>query len=80
MINAEVTKNHNESPASIIRRFTRKVQGAGILSRVRGIRYSSRKLSHYKVKQKTLESLTKKANFMRLVKMGKIIEKTHFSK
>jgi ribosomal protein S21 len=76
MINVEITKNPNENSLSVIRRFTKKVQGAGILPRVRSIRYSSRKLSSYKVKQKTLKSIGRKAEIAELIKMGKMAEKT----
>ena len=72
MINIEVEKNSNESNASIIRRFTKKVQGSGILPRVKSIRYSKRVLSPYKTKMKTLESIKRKAEIMELIKMGKM--------
>jgi ribosomal protein S21 len=80
MINIEVEKNSNESNASILRRFTKKVQGSGILPRVRSIRYSGRKLSEYKVKIARLASLSKKAEIENLIKMGKMIEKEGQSK
>ena len=35
-------KNPNENTTSLIRRFTKRVQGAGILRRVRSLRYSER--------------------------------------
>jgi ribosomal protein S21 len=72
MINIEVEKNSNESNASLIRRFTKKVQGSGILPRVKSIRYSKRDLSSYKTKMKTLESIKRKAEIMELIKMGKM--------
>jgi len=72
MINIEVEKNSNESNASLIRRFTKKVQGSGILPRVKSIRYSKRSLSSYKTKMKTLESIKRKAEIMELIKMGKM--------
>ena len=75
MINIEISKNSNENNASILRRFTKKVQGSGILSRVRSIRYSNRKLSSYKTKMQKLSRLSRKADFDELVKMGKISEK-----
>jgi ribosomal protein S21 len=80
MINIEVEKNSNESNASILRRFTKKVQGSGILPRVRSIRYSGRKLSEYKVKIARLASLSKKAEIENLIKMGKMMEKERQSK
>jgi len=76
MINVEVTKNNNENAVSLIRRFTKKVQGSGVLPRVRSIRYHTRKLSEYKVKQKTLKSLKRKEEVTELIKLGKMPEKT----
>ncbi len=75
MINIEVAKNSQENNMSILRRFTKKVQGSGILNKVRSIRYSQRELSSYKVKVQRLNSLKKKAEIMDLIKMGKIQER-----
>ena len=72
--NIEVEKNSSESNASVLRRFTKKVQGSGVLPRVRSIRYSGRKLSHYKTKMKTLENLKRRADRAELIKLGKIQE------
>lgn len=74
--NIEIEKNSNESNASILRRFTKKVQGSGILPRVRSIRYSSRKLSPYKVKVQRLASLSKKEKIEEMIRMGKMADKT----
>lgn len=74
MINIEVSKNSNESNTSMLRRFTKKVQGSGILPRVRSIRYAKRIESSYKTKVKRLNGLKKKANIEELIKMGKMTE------
>ncbi len=76
MINVAITRNGTENSAAVIRRFTKRVQGAGILSRVRSIRYNQRDLSSYKVKMKTLKSLKRKSEIQELIKMGKMQEKT----
>jgi len=75
MINIEVTKNANENNLGIIRRFTKKVQGSGILPKVRSKRYSLRELSFYKVKKNTLKNLGRKAEIMELIKMGKMADR-----
>jgi ribosomal protein S21 len=74
MINVEVTKNPNENNLGVIRRFTKKVQGSGILPKVRSRRYSQRDLSFYKVKKNTLKNLARKAEIMELIKMGKMAD------
>lgn len=76
MINAEVTRNGTENALGILRRFTKKVQGSGILPRVRSLRYNQRGLSSYKTKMKTLKSIKRKAEVLELIKMGKMAEKT----
>ncbi len=74
MINVSVNKHGTENALSLLRRFTKKVQGSGVLNKVRGMRYSERKLSHYKIKQRALVSLSRKAEKEKLLKLGKIKE------
>jgi hypothetical protein len=78
--NIELEKKSNESNASLLRRFTKAVQGSGILPRVRSIRYSTRKLSHYKTKMQKLTKLERKANIQELIKLGKMPEKNEIRK
>jgi len=70
--NVEVTRNGTENPLGLLRRFTKRVQGSGVLPRIRGIRYHKRTLSHYKTKMKTLESIKHREEIARDVKLGKI--------
>lgn len=76
MINVEVEKNANENTANLVRRFTKRVRDAGILKRVRKIRYNERKPSKYIKKKETLKRLLKKAEYEKLIKLGKITEQT----
>jgi hypothetical protein len=71
MINVEVTRNPNENALGVIRRFTRKVQGSGIIQRKRGLRFATRVQSSYKVKVKTLKGIARRAELAELVKLGK---------
>ncbi len=75
MINIEVEKNNNENNLSLLRRFTKRVQGSGILPRVRSIRYKARKLSAYKTKMKTLKVIKRRKEIAGLIKMGKMTAK-----
>lgn len=74
-INLEIEKNSNESNASLLRRFTKKVQGSGVLPRIRSIRYSKRKLSPYKVKMQRLTSISRKKDIEELIRMGKMADR-----
>jgi hypothetical protein len=76
MINVEIKRTGTENSIGLLRRFTKKVQGSGILPKVRSIRYNQRGLSSYKVKKKTLKSLKRKAEIQELIKMGKMQEKS----
>lgn len=71
MINVEVTKNAGENALSVIRRFTRKVQGSGVIPRVRSLRSSTRVQSKYKIKQRTLTLIKRRNDMAELVKLGK---------
>lgn len=70
--NVEITKSGNDNNLSLIRKFTKKVQGSGILSRLRGRRYSQRKPSEYVKKKRTLKKLAEKSRIRELIKMGKM--------
>ena len=74
MINAEVVRTGDENNVNLIRRFTKKVQGSGVLPRVRSIRYASRKASEYVKKKKTLKVLKRREEIADMIKMGKMNE------
>jgi ribosomal protein S21 len=71
MINVEITRNSGENALGTLRRFSRKVQSAGVIPRMRSIRYSGRVQSHYKIKQKALKKIARRAALAELVKQGK---------
>lgn len=70
--NVEVAKSGNDNNLGLIRKFTKRVQGSGILSRLRSRRYSTRKLSEYVKKKKTLKKMVERNRIRGLIKMGKM--------
>ncbi len=70
-LNVQIDKNQNESPSSVLRRFTKKVQEWGGLNKVRSKRYAVRELSSYKTKQATLKKIKKNNERMAEIKLGK---------
>lgn len=74
MINVEVQKTGTENPMSVLKRFTRRVQGAGVLPRIRGLRYAKRAESRYVRKKRALKTLGRRVVRERLIKLGKIAE------
>ncbi|MCD5381238.1 MAG: 30S ribosomal protein S21 [Candidatus Pacebacteria bacterium] len=72
--NVEVEKNNNESSANVIRRFTKRVQGAGIVPKVRGGRYFARAKSKNIQRTAKLKKIGKREAYELLIKLGKIQE------
>lgn len=72
--NIQVNKNDKENTAGLLRRFSKRVRGSGILSKVKSLRYYERQKSEYVRKKKTLKRLVKKAKRDEMIKLGKIIE------
>lgn len=70
--NVEVEKKKNENNISLLKRFSRRVQGAGILPKVRSLRYDKRTPSENVRKAQKLESLKRKENVEELIKLGKM--------
>lgn len=73
--NVEVIKTGTESTTNLIRRFTKRVQGSGIVRRVRGIRYRSRPQSKTARKKRALRSIERRETVAELIKQGKLIER-----
>ena len=68
----EVRKNPNENNASILRRFSRKIQESSIIQKVKGNRYNERKESKLKVKKSALKRMVRRKEIEKLRKLGKM--------
>ena len=75
-LNVQVEKNTNESSANVIRRFTKRMQGSGVVPRMRSERYFARDKSSNVRREARLKKLSKKATYEKLLKLGKIQERT----
>ncbi|MBI2610794.1 30S ribosomal protein S21 [Candidatus Kaiserbacteria bacterium] len=73
-VNTEVQKSGNETALSVIRKFSRRVQGTGLIKTVRNRRYFARDTSKIVKKKRALKLLKRRAEYKQLVKEGKIIE------
>lgn len=74
MINVEIQRNGTENAISVLKRFTKRVQGAGILVRVRSLRYSKRAESRYVRKKRTLKALKRRTDRDLALKLGKTVD------
>lgn len=68
----EVRRGKNESSTALIRRFTRRAQGLGLVREVRGRRYWERARSKNVGHKRALISKARRDNYNELVKLGKI--------
>ncbi len=74
-INAEVQKSGSENSLSTIRKFSRRVQGTGLVKNARKRRYFEREKSKTVKKKRALKMLKRRADYQQMVKEGKIAER-----
>jgi len=74
MIHVEVQKSGAENVLSTIRKFSRRVQSAGLVKTLRAKRYHEREKSKTVMKKRALKLIARRAEFLRNVKEGKIAE------
>lgn len=74
-VNVQVEKNEKESSANVIRRFTKRMQNAGIVRRMRDNRYYTRVKSENVRRTARLKKLAKKEAYEQDVKLGKVPER-----
>ncbi len=70
--NVHIVKKDRENSMAVLKRFSQKVRSAGIVPRVKSLRYNDRKASDLVRKQKALRKIENKAEYERKKKLGKI--------
>jgi len=75
-VRVEVKKSKNENSSALIRRFSRRVQGTGLIRMMRKRRTYSRKLSKNVEHKRALVTLKRRSEYEDLVKLGKIEPRT----
>lgn len=68
----EVQRGKNESSTALIRRFTRRAQGLGLVREMRDRRYYERSKSKNVGHKRALISKVRREKYNELVKLGKI--------
>ncbi len=74
--NAEVSKNEGESAVNLIRRFSKRVQGSGLIQGMRSRRYYSRIKSREVRRKQTLKVIKRREDVQEQIKLGKMEERT----
>lgn len=72
MIRLEVKRQPNESTGSLMRRFSKRVQGSGMIKKAKSLRFTERKQSYFKRKRAALVRLSRREDYERLKKLGKV--------
>lgn len=70
--NVHIVKKDRENSLAVLKRFSQKVRSAGIIPRVKSLRYNDRQASDLVRKQKALRKIENQAERTRLKKLGKI--------
>ena len=68
----EVRRGKNESSSALIRRFSRRAQGLGLVREMRDRRYFKRYKSKNVEHKRALVTAAKRERYQELVKLGKI--------
>ncbi|MBU6310544.1 30S ribosomal protein S21 [Patescibacteria group bacterium] len=74
MINVSVEKHGTENAMSLIRRFQKRVQGAGIVRRVKGARYTERPKSKLRRKKSAIRKIARRDDYAEKERLGLIKE------
>ncbi len=80
MINVTVTKTGSENSMSLVRRFSKRVLGAGIIRRVKDNRYRQRELSKSKRRAGALRRIAKHEKTANLERLGLVDPKARTTK
>lgn len=68
----EVSRRESESPVSLMRRFSRKVQQAGLVKRVRAIQFRERVKTKRQIRETAIRRKKRFEEKQLLKKLGKI--------
>ena len=71
MINVEIQKAETENNVGALRRFSKKVQESGVLTRARSLRYLRKPESEHNKKRSRLVLIARNRERERLAKLGK---------
>ena len=74
MINVKVKANKAENSTNLLRRFSKRVQSAGVLSKAKSNRFRKRESSEYIKKKNKLRAIEKKGRIEKMLKMGQVIK------
>ncbi len=76
MITASVKKNSSENTTSLIRRFSKRVQGSGVIRRAKSIRYHARTLSKMKKRASALRRIERVTEREEKERLGLVVPRT----
>jgi ribosomal protein S21 len=75
VINVVVKSNKTENGTTLLRRFNKRVQGAGVLSKAKSLKFRDRKVSDFVKKKNRLRSIAKRQKVEKMLKLGQAPKK-----
>ena len=70
--NIQVEKTGTENTSAVLRKFTQRMRSAGIVQKMRKIRYRSRPVSKNMQRATALRKIQRRGDFEQLIKEGKL--------
>jgi hypothetical protein len=75
VINVKVKANKAENSTNLLRRFSKRVQSAKILSKAKSLRFKGRDVSSAVKKKSKLRSIDKRVKIEKMLKLGQAPKK-----
>ena len=72
MINVQVEGSESESNSNILRRFSRRVRGSGVVDKAKSLQERERPMSETQKKQEKLRRLRRQEEVDKMIKLGKL--------
>ena len=72
VINIKVEKSGTENTGAILRKFTQRMRSAGIVQKMRKVRFRARPLSPSMRRKVALRKIERRGDFEQLIKDGKL--------
>lgn len=72
--NVQIEKTGTDNTSAILRKFTQRMRSAGIVQKMRKIRYRERSISKNMQRATTLRKIERRGDFEQLIKEGKLSE------
>jgi len=74
-LNANIVKKEKENSLGVLKRFSQKVRGAGVVQKLKSKKFEERKKSAHFVKEKALRRIERRSEAQLAYKLGKKVKR-----